>query len=80
MPALLAVETLNAAVATRRLHGHSPPRYALDRRAKQTVNEYVPHGRLGFLEPDVALAETVLPNVVVVRGDRVQDDVLETLI
>ena len=80
VPALLAVEALNAAVATSRMHGHPPPRDALDRRARQTVDEYVPHCRLGFLEPEVALAKTGLPNVVVVRGDRVQGDVLETLI
>ena len=76
VPALLVVEAQNAAVATSRVHGHSPPRDALGRRARQTVDEHVPHCRLGFLESEVALAEIDLPNVVVVRGDRVQDDVI----
>ena len=80
VPALLAVDALNAAVATTRVHGHSPPRNAFGRRARQTVDEHVPHCRLDFLEPKVVLAETGLLNVVVVRGDCVQDDVLETLI
>ena len=80
VPALLAVEALNAAVATSRVHGQSPPRDALGRRARKTVDEHVPHCRLDFLEPEVALAETGWPNVVVVRGDCVQDDVLKSLI
>ena len=79
VPALLAVEALNAAVATSHVHGYSPPHDGGGRKARQTVDEHVPHCRLDFLEPDVALAKTGLPNVVVVRGDRVQDDVLETL-
>ena len=61
--ALLAVEALNAAVATSRVHDHSPPRDALGRRARQIVDEHVPHCRLDFLEPEVALAKTGLPNV-----------------
>ena len=77
---MVAVEALNAAFVTSSVHGHSPPRDALGQRARQTVDEHVPHCRLDFLEPEVALAETGLPNVVVVLGGRVQDDVLETLI
>ena len=80
VPALLAVEALNAAFTTSRVHDDSPPHDALGRRERLTVDEHVPHSRLDFLEPEVALAETGLPNVVVVRGDRVQDDALETFI